>query len=77
MENTGKFSYIVSSAKIGEEVHGTIIEHMEYIDAIVKHGMDGHRYGGIHEEGLKYVRDNINNEFMGIFGYRHRVLYVL
>jgi len=71
MKKNGEFKYIVSSAKKGEAAHGKMSERTGYIDAIVKYGTDEHRYDGFHEEDLQYVRDNINDEYMSIFGYHH------
>lgn len=64
-----KFTYIVESAKKGDEGHGEQSERTSYMDALSRYGTKRGRYKGFLPIDLGYMEKHVNLTLMKMFGY--------
>jgi hypothetical protein len=68
MKQSGKFTYVVDSAKKGTGAHGKF--RTGFLDAIIKYGSATRRYEAFHAPvDLEYVRDHVDPNIMELLKY--------
>ena len=68
MSKSGRFTYVVDSAKKGDGAHGK--KRTGYVDALVKYGMEVKRYQGYqNQKDLEFIRDNLDQNLMELMSY--------